>query len=335
VKLGERALPPVGGFEIIDNQTFVIRVWVELSSYFFIFKLVGQGLALALPAYFFTFFKTKFDMRTKLIFMLAVFSMSSLFFVACGNDGTKTEGSEATAADTTATQAAPAPAEIKLTPFSSSPDFPDAKVSFTYAKGRFAFNVQNYELKAQTSDAPQKMCANSKDGQHIHLIVDNEPYDAVYETGFEKAVPDGNHFILAFPSRSYHESIKSKGAAMAVRADIKGGSLGKNTPVKEPVLFYSRPKGKYVGKAETEKVMLDFYLVNTELSPDGNKVKVLINGEKEFTLDKWEPVFIEGLPMGDNKVQLTLIDKDGAPVNAPMNPVERVFTLMDDPAPGN
>ncbi len=98
------------------------------------------------------------------------------------------------------------------------------------------------------------------------------------------------------------------------------------------MLFYSRPKGKYVGKAETGKVMLDFYLVNTELSPTGNKVKVLVNGEKEFTVDTWKPVFLEGLPMGDNKVKLTLVDKDGNPVNTPLNPVERVFTLLEDPA---
>lgn len=272
-------------------------------------------------------------MRTNKFLLLTAFSMFMLFFVACGNDAPKADETDTTAADTTATQPTPPPADIKLTPFSQSPDFPNAKVTYTYDKGKFNFKVQNYELKAQTSDAPQKMCANSKDGQHIHLIINNEPYDAVYESSFEKAVPDGDHIVVAFPGRSYHESIKGKGAAMAVKAAFKGGSMGKNAPVKDPMLIYSRPKGKYVGKAETEKVMLDFYLFNTELSATGNKVKVLINGENEFTLDKWEPVFIEGLPMGDNKVQLTLIDKDGNPVNAPTNPVERVFTLLEDPAP--
>lgn len=275
-------------------------------------------------------------MRTKYFFLLTAFIVTSLFFSACGNENKTSAGEETTMADTTAvTEPAPPPAEIKLSPFTSSPDFPNAKLSFSYANGKFVYKVQNYELKQQTPDAAQKMCANSKDGQHIHLIIDNEPYDAVYETSFEKAVPDGEHFILNFLGRSYHESIKSKGAAMAVKADIKGGNMGKNVPVKDPMLFYSRPKGKYVGKAETEKVMLDFYLLNTELSATGNKVKVLVNGEKEFTLDKWEPVFIEGLPMGDNKIQLTLIDKDGKPVNAPLNPVERVFTLLEDPAPTN
>ena len=273
-------------------------------------------------------------MRTKMFFLLTAFSFASLFFVACGNDSAKVDENTA-AADTTAQVAAPAPSEIKLSPFSSSPEFPKATVKMGYEKGKFSFTTTNYELKQQTPDAPQKMCANSKDGQHVHLIIDNGPYDAVYEPTFEKAVEDGEHYILAFLGRSYHESVKSKGAGVAIKAAVKGGSIGKNAAVTEPMLFYSRPKGKYVGKAETAKVMLDFYLANTELSPTGNKVKVMVNGEKEFTLDKWEPVFIEGLPMGDNKVKLTLIDKDGNDVKAPLNPVERVFTLLEDPTPGN
>ncbi|MBK9013950.1 MAG: hypothetical protein IPM82_07605 [Saprospiraceae bacterium] len=85
-----------------------------------------------------------------------------------------------------------------------------------------------------------------------------------------------------------------------------------------------------MGKAETEKVMLDFSS-STPRSAHGYKVKVLVNGEKEFTIDKWEPYFIEGLPMGDNKIKLTLVDNVGNPVNVPLNPVERVFTLLEDP----
>ena len=41
-------------------------------------------------------------------------------------------------------------------------------------------------------------------------------------------------------------------------------------------LFYSRPKGTYKGK-DTEKLLLDFYLINTTISPEGNKVKATIN----------------------------------------------------------
>ncbi len=271
-------------------------------------------------------------MKAKMFFLLTAFTLQGLFFSACGNEAGNNDTQATTDAGTN--DATASASGVRMTPFPSSTEFPNATITVGYDKGKFIFKTMNYQLKQQTPDAGQKMCANSKDGQHVHLIIDNEPYDAVYEPIFEKAVSDGTHYILSFLSRSYHESIKTKEAAMAFKADVKGGTIVNGPFIEEPMLFYSRPKGKYVGKAETDKVMLDFYLVNTELSPTGNKVLVSVNGEQEFTVDKWEPSFIEGLPMGDNKIKLTLVDKDGNPVNAPLNPVERVFTLVQDPTEG-
>ncbi len=263
-------------------------------------------------------------------FLSFLFILATCCFAACGGSQTEAEQTDdtATTEETTTT-----PAEYKLTDFSSSPEFPDAKLALLgYENGTFNFEVSGYELAAQTGDAPQKMCANSDKGQHIHLIVDDKPYAAKYEPTFDHEVADGEHYILAFLSRSYHESIKTRDASIAVKGNFKDNSMMTSTPVSEAMLFYSRPKGTYVGKANTEKVMLDFYLVNTPISPEGNKVKVEINNEKEFYIDEWKPYFIEGLPMGDNKVKLTLIGPDGNPVDAPLNPVERVFTLKEDPA---
>ena len=64
--------------------------------------------------------------------------------------------------------------------------------------------------------------------------------------------------------------------------------------------------------------MLDFYLVNTKLSEAGNKVKAIINGT-EFILTDWKPYSIEGLPIGENKIQLQLIDKTGKLIPGPFN----------------
>ena len=94
-----------------------------------------------------------------------------------------------------------------------------------------------------------------------------------------------------------------------------------------PHLFYSRPKGTYKG-ADTEKVMLDFYLMNTTLSPDGNKVKATINGN-EFMIEEWAPHYIEGMPMGENTIKLELIDAEGNPIEGPFNSVERTVTLSE------
>ena len=104
-----------------------------------------------------------------------------------------------------------------LTPFTLSQAYPDARIeSMDYQDGTFSFEVsgENYELGEQTPDAGTKMCANSAEGQHIHLIIDNAPYAAKYVAEFEHEVAEGDHYLLAFLSRSYHESIKTEEAPM-------------------------------------------------------------------------------------------------------------------------
>lgn len=257
---------------------------------------------------------------------LTILFFSALFFSACQNTPKQAE------------EQMPETPEMKykVTAFAPSASFPDAKIeSMDFSQGKFKFKIggESYKLGIQTPDADAKMCANSAQGQHIHLIVDNEPYAAKYDAEFDYEIPDGSHYLLAFLSRSYHESIKTTDASKAVKVVIAGNSITESSPIQEPMLFYSRPKGTYTGKAETEKVMLDFYLVNVTLGEDF-KVKADINGE-EHLLDKWQPYYIEGLPMGENTITLTLVDKDGNPVQSPLNPVSRTFTLQEDPAPGN
>ena len=95
-------------------------------------------------------------------------------------------------------------------------------------------------------------------------------------------------------------------------------------------MHYSRPKGTYIGEADTKKVMLDFYLANVELGPS-HQVKASINGE-DHMIDTWQPYYIEGLPMGENTIELSLLDNNGKLVDTPLNPVTREFTLKADPA---
>jgi len=221
----------------------------------------------------------------------------------------------------------------KLTPFSPSQKYPDAKISnMTYKEGKFSFDVGGdlYSLGTQTPDAPQKMCANSGKGQHIHLIVDDKPYAAKYMSSFEHDVADGTHHTLAFLSRSYHESIKTRDAFIAEKIEVKDKSITSRETIDEPMIFYSRPKGTYIGD-DTKKVMLDFYLVNGSLS-GGKFVTANINGE-DHKIEKWQPYYIEGMPMGENTITLSYHEKDGTLVSAPNNPVSRTFSLKADPTP--
>lgn len=271
-------------------------------------------------------------LRTILLFTI----LGSFLFTSCGNSTSSDSASDDSEMTEDSSMEMEGSEDMKytLTPFSDSPAFEDATLSdMVYQDKQFNFTVSGdeYELGRQTEDAPQKMCANSAKGQHIHLIVDNQPYSAQYESSFEYEIEDGTRYILAFLSRSYHESIKTDDAHIVKKAKISDNSLRGMADVKDAILFYSRPKGTYVGE-DTKKVMLDFYLTNTSISENGNKVKADINGEVH-TIDTWQPYYIEGLPMGENTITLTLVDENDELIKTPLNPVTRKFTLVEDPAP--
>lgn len=212
-----------------------------------------------------------------------------------------------------------------------SPKFANSSIKLTNHKqieGRvgnvnFDFEVTNYKLGVQTDDAGTKGMANSDKGQHIHYIVDNGPYAAHYEPQFTEEIPPGHHVVLAFLSRSYHESVK---ASYVLQEQNAGGT--DNFDEKAPHLFYSRPKGEYKGK-EMDKVLLDWFLVNCNLSVNGYKVKATINGE-EFWFDTWQAYAIEGLPEGETTIKLELFDKAGNSVKSPFNPVTRTIKLIKE-----
>ena len=121
-------------------------------------------------------------------------------------------------------------------------------------------------------------------------------------------------------SRSYHESVKNKNAFLFTQYGD-----GEKINLDQEFLFYSRPKGVYSGK-DTEKLLLDFYLINTNISPNGNKVRATIN-ETVFLIDNWAPYYIEGLPKGRVDIKLELIDSSGNLIDSPFNPSLRSVTL--------
>ena len=225
---------------------------------------------------------------------------------------------------------------LTLTPLTTSPKMPEAQVQLlsppataTLQSGEMAFDYQitNFQLTKMSGGMEKGQMANSMKGQHIHNIVDNEPYTAHYTTKFSKPLADGPHAVLSFLSRSYHESLKHRGAYDLRIINVGDVPAGTEPPinVRGANLFYSRPKDTYAG-ADAKRILLDFYLVNTILEPGGNNVRATINGT-EFMLDKWLPYQMEGLPAGENTVKLELVDSSGAAVPGAYNSVTRTFTV--------
>ena len=190
----------------------------------------------------------------------------------------------------------------------------------------FSFQTDNFKLGEQTPGAIQNGLANSSKGQHIHFIVNNDPYSAHYDQNFSKELKNENNVILAFLSRSFHESVKNQKAYILTQvAKNKSDEID----LSQEFLFYSRPKGVYKGD-DTKKLLLDFYLVNTNLSSKGNKVRLTITQKTfmhQFLLDSWEPYYIEGLHKGRVSLKLELLNKNMDLIESDFNPSSREIIL--------
>lgn len=166
----------------------------------------------------------------------------------------------------------------------------------------------------------------TKMGNHIHVILDNQPYEAYYNIAdgpFElRNVPDGEHTLRVFASRPWHESYKNEGSFQMVKFTVKNGNANTNRPAttntgaqmsnansnanaaatpegkamqqsqagpvdaKKPLLTYSRPKGEYK-EADADPIMIDFWLANAKLTGDGGDYRV------RYSVNGGEPKFID------------------------------------------
>jgi len=267
---------------------------------------------------------------------------------------TPTPTMTATATDTVPT-VAPKPPPPTVDDMTPSPDPKPLPASHILSPA----NDQSIGEAAKAKDFVVKFDVKNwklgDNGQHLHLILDNGPYKKLTDAkapvklgdliGEGKDIAEGQHFLILFPSRGTHETVKGKGAASIVTFWV--GKKDKTKTVwdgKKRLLVYSRPKGDNWGEMG-KNVMIDFYLVNETLEEgDNDKVHYTISGgaldqpvSGDFT--KWAPKIVKGLPKGEYDVKLELWDKDGK-VSEPAawNVVTRHVNVdpdhADDPAMG-
>lgn len=203
-------------------------------------------------------------------------------------------------------------------------------------------------------------------GNHIHVILDNQPYEAYYNLDEEfelRNVADGGHTLRAFPSRPWHESYKNTGAFQMVKFTVKNGGADANKPATtsngqqmsnananasptpegkdmqnstagavdatKAMLTYSRPKGEYKG-ADAESIMIDFWLANAKLKGDGGqyRVRYSVDGGEAKYIDKWAPTWLAGWTAGKHTIKLELVDlNDNLVDNGGYNSTTREITI--------
>ena len=206
--------------------------------------------------------------------------------------------------------------------------------------------LQSFPLGMMTENERAKEIYNDPEGQTLHVIVDNalyftwnqtmessseedlDFYDKLVSFYLPNSLRSGRHILRCFPVRSYGESLKGKGCFMSqvfYFQDRKKSSTS-NIDLEQPYLTYNEPQGRYPFH-KSNPILLDFYLSNCELSAEGYKVRVSIDGKVLRLLTNWSPYYLYGLQKGKHKIQLELLDANHSLVSGDFNVTEREIEI--------
>jgi len=275
---------------------------------------------------------------TKIVSIALLALAAPLAQIACGGNesnlpppppppGTGVASASATSSSTTTgaqtvTPPAPPPPALVLGAASEDPNpLPTVKITApTTGQVIPAAGAADFVVKLDVKNWQTAMGA-----QHVHLIMDNHPYKPIYDPKLPvklselmggDPINEGEHVLVAFPSRANHESVKTKDA-MTVMSFWVGKKGATATDLKKPMLVYSRPKGDYKGLAASH-VIVDFQLANAKLEEGKDHVHITVLGpgipdKLEAKAEKFgPPYFLDNLQNGTYTVKCELMSGTGA-----------------------
>jgi hypothetical protein len=143
-------------------------------------------------------------------------------------------------------------------------------------------------------------------GNHIHVILDNQPYEAYYNLGqsFElRNVAEGAHTVRVFASRPWHESYKNDGSFQMVSFTVKGGG-----DASKPTTTNSGEKMADESGASKKVIMPVNPQPNSNKSAEGSTTPVPTPEGKDYAqqgtgggVDRAKPLLTYSRPKGEYK----------------------------------
>jgi hypothetical protein len=225
--------------------------------------------------------------------------------------------------------------EIRVIPVKSTPQPDEVAVLVAFPKeGELKtenpvtaqLRVEAYPLGFYSDFPRAREIRNSDVGQSIHIIVDDKhhfdvneaiddiaeneeiDFDQIIEVRIPYKLSDGIHVLRAFPVRSYGECLKAENCFASMYFYFGKTENKPSVDLSKPFLTYNCPEGEF--KAG-QPILLDFYLSNTQLSNDGYKVRLIIDGKDKRILTDWVPYYIYGLKKGSHTIKLELLSPQG------------------------
>lgn len=241
--------------------------------------------------------------------------------------------------------------EIRIVPVDPTPEpnnlmlrvvFPEDHQMQTKLPIQLQMRLEGYPVGVDSDFPREKEIFNDPEGQAVHIIIDDQPYiqindsfvdslddneiyyDQTLSTKITANLKPGMHIIRAFLVRSYNESLKGEGCFISSVFYYKTKDSMAGVDLNQPYLTYNEPQGDYDYEVNTP-ILLDFYITNCQLSKDGYKVRLTVDGGNQRIITQWTPYYIYGLSKGTHTVRLELLNPQNNHVKGLFNDVQKKF----------
>lgn len=193
--------------------------------------------------------------------------------------------------------------EISLTEIKLQ-SYPDVALSLKSQPYKEGLNALHFTIENNQNFSITTIQNNYTIQTHLSAIIEQE-------------FLAGNNVFLAFLTDKNKLAIKTNNATVLENIVLFDEPI---FDTKAPHLFYYLP--------QNNQPILDFCLINTSLSENGNQLEVTIN-EAVFYIKKWAAYKIEGLLKKENSIRLRLLDKNKQLIAGPFNDSgERSFSYL-------
>lgn len=241
--------------------------------------------------------------------------------------------------------------EVRIVPVESTPEPSEVEILISYPREnevesenpvRLQFRLEAYPL-GYFSDFPRaKEIRDSKQGQSLHIIVDGKKflsvneaidemseseeinYDQLITTTIPYDLSKGLHILRVFPVRSFGEALKGPKAFATSTFYMGQETNTKKVDLSQAFLTYNEPQGEF---GKREPILLDFIVSNTQLSKDGYKVRLTIDGTDKRILTEWSPYYIYGLKKGSHTIKLELLDSRNKVIPPLFDDLQQTITV--------
>ncbi len=250
----------------------------------------------------------------------------------------------------------PNPSDIRVVPVDPTPEGDEVRTKIIFPEDgdfeksnpvKVQIRLDGFPLRTFSQFPRSREVLNyNKEGQSLHVIIDDRPYfieneaqisaledqDVYYKQVLEFDIPfklkPGQHTMRVFPARSYGESLKGDGCFAVREFFVNSKTPLSGVDLNKPYLTYNQPQ-EDCNYEKNKPILLDFYISNTQLSPDGYKVRLTIDNTVQRTIVKWTPYYVYGLKAGTHTFKLELLNETNKVVPGPFNTVERSFCIRN------